>query len=334
MTTTPAILAEGLHKAYGKTHALNGLDLEIAKGRVLGVLGPNGAGKTTAVRILTTLLKPDSGRAEIAGLDVVKHATAVRAQIGLTGQSAAVDETLTGSENLTMFGQLAHLSSRVARQRARTLLEQLDLTEAASRLVKTYSGGMRRRLDLAASLILSPPILFLDEPTTGLDPRGRLAVWEVIGSLVTEGHTVLLTTQYLEEVDQFAHQIVVIDQGRVIVRGTADELKAQIGGERLELTMAPGSDLQTALQVVRPYSSGEIQVESSTHHLAAPVTQGARQLAAIIRDLDTAGILLDDLALRRPTLDDVFLTLTGHVSCETPPSQEALKSGARERKAG
>ena len=333
MTTTPAILAEGLHKSYGKTSALNGLELEAAQGSVLGVLGPNGAGKTTAVRILTTLLKPDSGRAEIAGLDVVKHAAAVRAQIGLTGQYAAVDETLTGYENLIMFGQLAHLSGRVAKQRARTLLEHLDLAEAASRLVKTYSGGMRRRLDLAASLIISPPILFLDEPTTGLDPRGRLAMWEVIRNLVAEGNTVLLTTQYLEEVDQLAHQIVVIDQGRVIARGTADELKARIGGERLELTVAPGGDLQTALQVVRPYSSGEIQVERDTHHLAVPVTQGTRQLAAIIRDLDTAGILLDDLVLRRPTLDDVFLTLTGHAVSDAPRPQEVLKSAALERKA-
>ena len=334
MTTTPAILAEGLHKSYGKTHALNGLDLEAAPGSVLGVLGPNGAGKTTAVRILTTLLKPDSGRAEIAGLDVVKHAAAVRSRIGLAGQYAAVDETLTGYENLKMFGQLSHLSGAVAKRRANKLLERFDLIDAASRLVKTYSGGMRRRLDLAASLILAPPILFLDEPTTGLDPRGRLAMWEVIRSLVAEGKTVLLTTQYLEEADQLADQIVVIDQGHVIARGTADELKAQIGGERLELTIAPGGDLQAALDTLRSFSSGEILVDSENLHLAVPVTHGAQQLVAIVRNLDATQIPLADLALRRPTLDDVFLSLTGHVPTETPqpeaaPVAQPLKRSSR-----
>lgn len=333
MRSKPAILAEGLHKTYGKTQALNGLHLEAAQGSVLGVLGPNGAGKTTTVRILTTLLKPDRGRAEIAGLDVVKHAAAVRAHIGLTGQYAAVDEMLTGYENLTMFGRLAHLSGKVARQRARVLIDQLDLAEAASRLVKTYSGGMRRRLDLAASLIVAPPILFLDEPTTGLDPRGRLAIWEVIRNLVAEGNTVFLTTQYLEEVDQLANQIVVIDQGRVIARGTANELKAQIGGERLELKLAPDSDVPTALQTLRPYSSGEIQVDDFSRQLAVPITQGTRQLPAIIRDLDSAGLLLDELALRRPTLDDVFLTVTGHSTSETPAPQKVLATAPRERNA-
>jgi ABC-2 type transport system ATP-binding protein len=324
MAKTPAILAEGLHKSYGKTHALDGLDLLAEQGTVLGVLGPNGAGKTTAVRILTTLTKPDRGRAEVAGLDVVKHARTVRERIGLSGQYAAVDELLTGYENLKMFGQLYRLPGAVARRRADALLERFDLAQAASRVVKTYSGGMRRRLDLAASLIISPSILFLDEPTTGLDPRGRLAMWEVIRDLAAQGTTVLLTTQYLEEADHLAQQIVVIDQGRVIARGTADELKTQIGGERLELTIAPHSDLGAALQAISLYSSGEIQLDREHHHLAVPVTNGAQRLAAIVRDLDAAQIALDDLALRRPTLDDVFFSLTGRAVSEAEPPEEAL----------
>jgi ABC-2 type transport system ATP-binding protein len=324
MANTPAILTEGLYKAYGKIHALDGLDLMAEEGSVLGVLGPNGAGKTTAVRILTTLTKPDRGRAEVAGLDVVKHARTVRERIGLSGQYAAVDELLTGYENLKMFGQLSRLPGAVARRRARDLLACFDLEEAAGRLVKTYSGGMRRRLDLAASLIISPPILFLDEPTTGLDPRGRLSMWEVIRDLTAQGTTALLTTQYLEEADHLAHQIVVIDHGRVIAQGTADELKTQIGGERLELTFALSSDLNATLQVVRPYSSGEIQIDRERRHLAVPVTNGAQRLAAIVRDLDGAQIALDDLALRRPTLDDVFFSLTGRAVSEAEPPEEAL----------
>src|SRR2546421_12655582 len=248
MSNTPAILAEGLHKHYGKPRALPGLDVFAEEGPVLGLLGPNGAGKTTAVRILTTLLRPDAGHAEVAGLDVVKHADALRARIGLAGQYAAVDENLTGYENLEMFGRLYHLSGTVARRRASELLERFDLVDAAKRLAKTYSGGMRRRLDLAASLIVTPPVLFLDEPTTGLDPRGRLAMWEVISTLVADGTTVLLTTQYLEEADQLAHQIAVIDHGRVIAKGTADELKAQVGGERIEFTVVHGGDLDAAVQ--------------------------------------------------------------------------------------
>src|SRR6266568_3847948 len=303
MSNKPAILAEGLHKYYGKTHALAGLDLVAEEGSVLGVLGPNGAGKTTAVRILTTLLKPDGGRAEVAGLDVVKHADTLRARIGLTGQYAALDENLTGYENLKMFGQLYHLSGAVAKRRAHELLARFDLVDAARRTVKTYSGGMRRRLD----------------------PRGRLAMWEVISGLVADGTTVLLTTQYLEEADQLAHQIAVVDRGRVIAKGTADELKTQVGGERLELTVAPGGNLNAALQAVLPYSSGEIQLNSEHRHLAVPVTHGAQQLAAVVRDLDAAHIPLDDLALRRPTLDDVFLTLTGHAAIEAePPVEEIL----------
>ena len=314
MTNRPAILAEGLQKHYGKTHALKGLDLVAEEGTVLGVLGPNGAGKTTAVRILTTLLRPDAGRAEVAGLDVVKNADLLRTRIGLAGQYAAVDENLTGYENLVMFGRLYHLSGSVARRRANELLERFDLVDAARRTVKTYSGGMRRRLDLAGSLIMMPPVLFLDEPTTGLDPRGRLAMWDVISNLVSDGTTVLLTTQYLEEADQLADQIAVIDHGRVIAGGTADELKAQVGGERLEITVTRGSRLDDAIQTMRPYSSSEIQVNPDQLQLVVPVTQGTQLLAAIVRDLDAAHIAVDDLALRRPTLDDVFLTLTGRAA--------------------
>ena len=331
MAQRPAILVEGLHKHYGETHALDGLDLVAEEGSILGVLGPNGAGKTTAVRILTTLLKPDSGRVEVAGLDVVKNAAAIRTRIGLAGQYAAVDETLTGYENLKMFGQLYHLSGAVAKQRANELLERFDLAQAAGRPVKTYSGGMRRRLDLAACLIVSPPIIFLDEPTTGLDPRGRLVVWEVIRGLVAEGTTVFLTTQYLEEADQLAHQIAVIDHGRVIAQGTADELKTQIGGERVELTIAPTGDLQIALHVVRPHSSDEIQIDSEHRHLVVPVIHGAQHLAAIVRDLDAAGISLNDLALRRPTLDDVFLSLTGQATTATDQREEILVTTSQER---
>jgi ABC-2 type transport system ATP-binding protein len=328
MSSRPAILAEGLQKQYGKTHALAGLDLIAEQGSVLGVLGPNGAGKTTAVRILTTLLHPDAGRAEVAGLDVVKHADMLRARIGLTGQYAAVDEYLTGYENLVMFGQLYHLSGAVARKRAKELLKRFDLVEAAKRTVKTYSGGMRRRLDLAASLIMMPPVLFLDEPTTGLDPRGRLAMWEVISTLVADGTTVLLTTQYLEEADQLANQIAVVDHGRVIAKGTADELKAQVGGERLELIVAPGGNLDAAIQTVRPYSLGEIQVDAEHRHLIVPVINGTQLLAAVVRDLDAAEIPLYDLALRRPTLDDVFLTLTGHMATSAELPTDTLETMA------
>ena len=332
MSRRPAILAEGLQKHYGKTHALDGLDLVAEEGTVLGVLGPNGAGKTTAVRILTTLLQPDAGHAEVAGLDVVKDANALRSRIGLAGQYAAVDEYLTGYENLKMFGQLYHLSGAVAKRRANELLERFDLVDAAGRTVKTYSGGMRRRLDLAASLIVTPPVIFLDEPTTGLDPRGRLAMWDVIGGLVSEGTTVLLTTQYLEEADQLANSIMVVDHGRVIAKGTADELKTQVGGERLEITVARGSDLNAARQAVSAYSAGEIQVDTATRRLVVPVARGSQLLASVVRDLDAARIALDDLALRRPTLDDVFLTLTGRAATtgdlpvETQDSRQMARS--------
>src|ERR687894_1752296 len=252
----PAILAEGLEKSYGKTRALAGLNLEVEEGTVLGLLGPNGAGKTTAVRILTTLLKPDAGRAEVVGFDVVKQAGDLRSRIGLTGQYAAVDEYLTGRENLEMVGRLYHLPKREARRRADELLERFDLVDAASRLVKTYSGGMRRRRDLAASLVFSPPVLFLDEPTTGLDPRSRLRMWDIIGELVAGGTTLLLTTQYLDEADRLADRIAVVDSGAVIAEGTADELKARVGGERLELTVTEGGDLNVAARVLAPYAIG------------------------------------------------------------------------------
>lgn len=332
MTNRPAILAEGLQKYYGKTRALAGLDLVAEEGSILAVLGPNGAGKTTAVRILTTLLRPDAGHAEVIGLDVVKQANALRARIGLAGQYAAVDENLTGYENLEMFGRLYHLAGSVARRRANDLLERFDLAEAARRTVKTYSGGMRRRLDLAASLILTPPVLFLDEPTTGLDIRGRLAMWEIIGALVADGTTVLLTTQYLEEADQLADQIAVVDLGRVIANGTSDELKTQVGGERIELTVARGGNLDAAVQALRHYSLGDIQVNADDRQIVVPVTQGAQQLAAVVRDLDAAQIPVDNLALRRPTLDDVFLALTGRpatsgdLSLDTPTPRPLARS--------
>jgi ABC-2 type transport system ATP-binding protein len=328
MATTRAILAEGLQKRFGTTQALAGLDLVVEQGTVLGVLGPNGAGKTTTVRILTTLLHPDAGHAEVAGLDVVKDANKLRARIGLSGQYAAVDENLTGFENLYMFGQLYHLPGSVARRRAHELLERFSLTDAASRTIKTYSGGMRRRLDLAASLIMKPPVLFLDEPTTGLDPRGRLSMWDMISQLVHDGTTVLLTTQYLEEADQLAQQIAVIDRGKVIAKGTSDELKAQIGGERIEITLAQINNLELALQTLLPYTSGKPLIDTEHRHLVIPVTQGARLLPSVVRDLDTAQILVDDLALRRPTLDDVFLTLTGHAVASEEP-EEPVKNNSR-----
>src|ERR687893_932166 len=259
----PAILAEGLKKSYGETRALAGLELEVEEGTVLGLLGPNGAGKTTAVRILTTLLKPDAGHAEVAGLDVVRQADELRSRIGLTGQYAAVDEYLTGWENLEMVGRLYHLSRRYSRKRADELLERFDLTEAGARMVKTYSGGMRRRLDLAASLVYSPQVLFLDEPTTGLDPRSRLAMWGIIAELVSGGTTLLLTTQYLDEADRLADRIAVVDSGTVIAEGTADELKARVGGERLEVTVTQGADLGAAMRVLERYAKGETGGEGS-----------------------------------------------------------------------
>jgi ABC-2 type transport system ATP-binding protein len=309
-----AVLAEGLEKRFGATKALQGLSLSVDHGTVLGVLGPNGAGKTTAVRILTTLLQPDAGYAEVAGFDVAKHPNEVRSRIGLTGQYSAVADNLTGRENLEMFGRLYHLPKEQARKRADELLERFDLVDAANRVLKTYSGGMRRRLDLAASLIISPPVLFLDEPTTGLDPRSRLAMWSIMEELVADGTSVLLTTQYLDEADQLADRIVVIDGGTVIASGTSDDLKTQVGGERLEVTVTRGENLDLAIEKLQPYSSGEMQIDKDRRTVVLPVADGSRILPAAVRDLDAAGVHLDDLALRRPTLDDVFLTLTGHAA--------------------
>jgi ABC-2 type transport system ATP-binding protein len=310
-----AILAEGLTKQYrsrtGIVRALDGLDLAVEEGTVLGLLGPNGAGKTTTVRILATLLRPDAGRATVAGLDVVRQAQQVRSVIGLSGQYAAVDENLTGRENLQMFGRLYQLPGAVARRRADELLEQFALVEAADRVVKTYSGGMRRRLDLAGALTGQPRVLFLDEPTTGLDPRSRLGLWQVIRDRVRAGTTLLLTTQYLEEADELASTIAVVDRGRVIARGTADELKAQVGGERIEVVVRHRADLGRAGVVVARGSRGEPLVDSHARRLAVPAG-GPHHLVRVVRDLDEAGIEIDDVGFRRPTLDDVFLALTGH----------------------
>jgi ABC-2 type transport system ATP-binding protein len=313
-----AVLAEGLEKRYGQTRALRGVDLAVARGTVCGLLGPNGAGKTTMVRILTTLLQPDAGRARVAGFDVVRDAERVRYRIGLAGQQAAVDELLTGRANLEMVGRLYHLSGRVARRRADELLERFALTDAADRIAKTYSGGMRRRLDLAASLVAAPPILFLDEPTTGLDPRSRLGMWEVIGGLVAQGTTVLLTTQYLEEADRLADHIAVIDQGQVIAAGTPSELKATVGGEQVDVVIRDAARLSEAAEAVRRAAGAAPHVEPDARRLTVPVTGGAAALVDVVRELDLVGLTVDDLALRRPTLDEVFLRLTGHTADEMP----------------
>ena len=308
----PAVIAaDALVKTYGKTRALDGFSLAIPQGIAIGLLGPNGAGKTSAVRVLTTLLKPDSGHASVMGLDVVRDAGRVRQLIGLSGQYAAVDENLTGYENLDMFGRLYHLGRRSARARASELLAQFDLTDVGSRPVKTYSGGMRRRLDLAASLVRRPPVLFLDEPTTGLDPRSRLVLWEVIADLVRGGTTVLLTTQYLEEADRLADEIIVIDHGKVIASGTSDTLKAQVGGERMEIIMQKSADIGEAVALLSPISDGDPAVDLDGLRITVPIRGGVRRLADAIRELDGAGIEVSDIALRRPTLDDVFLALTG-----------------------
>jgi ABC-2 type transport system ATP-binding protein len=311
-----AIVAEGLVKIYrsrkSEVRAVDGLDLTVAEGTVLGLLGPNGAGKTTTVRILSTLLRPDSGHATVAGFDVVRQAQQVRQVIGLSGQYAAVDENLTGRENLWLFGRLYQLPSAEARRRAGDLLEQFDLGDAADRVVKTYSGGMRRRLDLASALTGRPRLLFLDEPTTGLDPRGRLGMWEVIRGLVREGTTLLLTTQYLEEADELAHTIAVVDHGKIIARGTADELKAHVGGERIEVVVHNRDDIPRAVLVLG--AGGDHTIDDHIRKITVPARGGAVRLVQVVRELDEAGIVIDDIALRRPTLDDVFLTLTGHAA--------------------
>ncbi|MFD5774498.1 ATP-binding cassette domain-containing protein [Streptomyces fungicidicus] len=314
-----AIYAEGLVKTFGNVKALDGVDLEVPEGTVLGLLGPNGAGKTTTVRCLTTLLRPDSGRAVVAGLDVLKQPDAVRRSIGLSGQFAAVDEYLTGRENLQMVGQLYQMRAKAAKVRADELLEQFHLTDAADRTAKTYSGGMRRRLDLAAALVVSPPVMFMDEPTTGLDPRNRQQLWEVIKQLVSGGTTLLLTTQYLEEADHLAHDIAVVDRGRVIAQGTSDQLKARTGGERVEVVVHEREHIASASALLDRYSlrgagTGDTTIEDHMRKITTPVSGGAKLLAEIIRDLDADGIEIDDIGLRRPTLDDVFLSLTGHVA--------------------
>ena len=308
------ILVEGLRKSFGSVTALDGIDLAVPPGTVLGVLGPNGAGKTTAVRILTTLLPPDSGRVEVAGYDVVRDSRALRAAIGLAGQNVAVDEHLSGQENLILVGRLRQLGRNEARRQADDLLGRFDLTGAACRTARTYSGGMRRRLDLAASLVGHPPVLFLDEPTTGLDPRSRLELWEVIEGLVADGTTLLLTTQYLEEADRLATSIVVVDAGRVVAQGTPDELKTLVGNERLELSLVSPADLDRARSVLSDLGTGEVHVDVASRVLTVPAPQGFNTLKEVLRRLDDTGVEPEDLALRRPALDDVFLSLTGHVA--------------------
>ena len=322
-----AVVAEGLVKEFGSVKALNGIDLTVERGQVVGLLGPNGAGKTTAVRILSTLLVPTAGRAVVAGFDVVKQPEQVRKAIGLTGQAAAVNEYLTGRENLMMFGALYHLPKKYVKERTGQLLESFELTDAANRPAKTYSGGMRRRLDLASSLIAQPSILFLDEPTTGLDPRSRLGMWDVINELVANGTTVLLTTQYLEEADQLAQQIVVIDHGLVIAKGSAEQLKDQIGGDRIEISIVDPSRVGDAVAAIRAVANGEPLVEELK--ISAPVSGGSTVLVEAVRALDAQGVEVSDLVLRRPTLDDVFLALTGHVAEEEQPAEQPKRGRSR-----
>ncbi|WP_030323942.1 daunorubicin resistance protein DrrA family ABC transporter ATP-binding protein [Streptomyces sp. NRRL B-3229] len=307
---TDAIVTEGLRKRYGDKAALDGLDLRVARGSVHGVLGPNGAGKTTLVRVLSTLLRPDGGRAEVAGRDVEREAYEVRLRIGLLGQHAALDEELDGRQNLEMFGRLHHLGARPARVRAEELLERFGLDGTARKPVRAYSGGMRRRLDLAASLIRDPEVLFLDEPTTGLDPRGRAEVWEAVRTLAGSGTAVLLTTQYLEEADQLADRICLVDGGRVVADGTADELKARTGGDRIDVVLRDAGQLGAAVALL-PLDAATVSVDTDRRRLSAPVTDRMAALSGVVRALEAAGIEAEDVVLRRPTLDEVFLHLTG-----------------------
>mgnify|MGYP000120016325 FL=1 len=310
------IEAHNLVKTYqaGKNTvvALDDLSLSVPKGTVQALLGPNGAGKTTTVKVLTTLIRPDSGSAHIDGVDVLEHPERIRRMIGVSGQYAAVDENLTGFENLEMVGRLYHLSPAESKKRARELIEMFDLVEAADRVVKGFSGGMRRRIDLAGALVVNPPVLFLDEPTTGLDPRSRLALWDVIKKLVAEGTTVLLTTQYLEEADQLAHNIAVIDEGKVIAQGSGDELKLLVGGQRVEITVHDLDQVEQATKVLARHVNGEITAGADERTLIGPVENAAKTLQAVLKDLAGSGVELNDAGMRRPTLDDVFLQLTGH----------------------
>jgi ABC-2 type transport system ATP-binding protein len=325
----PAILVEGLKKSFGDVHALRGVDFAVPAGTVLGMLGPNGAGKTTAVRILTTLLRPDGGTAHVEGLDVVKDSDAVRQRIGLAGQSAAIQEELTGRENLEIMARLHHLNRRVARARAADLLTRFDLEEAADRPSKTYSGGMQRRLDLAASLVAEPSVLFLDEPTTGLDPRARLGMWAIIRELVSTGTTLLLTTQYLEEADELADEIVVIDRGQVIAAGTAEQLKDRIGGDVLEFSVPDRDRIKDAVGAVSALSDTDPHVDEVSGRVAVGVgSRGSDALVEAVRRLDAASVTTDGLAVRRPSLDDVFLALTGHAAEE----QDDEPAGGRRKR--
>jgi len=337
MGETPAIETERLTKSFGATQALSGLDLSVPQGGILGLLGPNGAGKTTAVRVLATLLRPDSGHARVLGADVVRDAAEVRHLIGLTGQYAALDEYLTGRANLVMIGRLSRLSRPQARRRADELLDRFDLTQAAGRAVKTYSGGMRRRLDLAASLIGHPDVLFLDEPTTGLDPNSRAVMWEIIRELAAEGTTLLLTTQYLDEADHLASQVAVIDAGRVVAEGSPDQLKAKVGEDRIAVQLAPGSDLATAVAVVRAQTTGPVDADPAELLVTAQMPARDGITTDVVRALDAAGIRVSDVTLRRSSLDDVFMILTGHRAAPepapdpTPAGRDAGREAATEQ---
>ncbi|PZE66959.1 ATP-binding cassette domain-containing protein [Curtobacterium sp. MCBD17_021] len=332
------IEASGLTKTYrsksGPVHALTGLDLSVPEGTVTALLGPNGAGKTTTVKVLTTLVEPDAGSARVAGVDVVADPQGTRRAIGVSGQYAAVDENLTGFENLEMIGRLYHLGRRAARDRARELIDVFGLSEAGDRPVKGFSGGMRRRIDLAGALVMNPRVLFLDEPTTGLDPRSRLALWGIIEDLVTDGATVLLTTQYLEEADQLADDIAVIDDGRVIAEGTADELKAQVGGHRVVVTLVDAADGDAASTVLARYGTGDVETSGDGRTRAIAVDAGPAALQRVLADLGAAGVGLHDAGMRRPTLDDVFLRLTGHVATEDEDDTTTVAGGGRASRPG
>jgi ABC-2 type transport system ATP-binding protein len=335
----PAIVAEGLSKRFGQVRALEGVGFEQPAGTVLGMLGPNGAGKTTTVRILATLLSPDGGWARVAGLDVVERAAAVRRRIGLSGQYAAVDPYLTGRENLQMIGRLYGLARRAARHRAGELLERFGLAQAAGRQARTYSGGMRRRLDVAASLVAQPPVLFLDEPTTGLDPHGRIALWQLLGELTEHGTSLLLTTQYMDEAERLADSILVIDRGRVIANGTPDELKTRVGGDRLELQATPGADPRPLAQALAGLGTGPPVVDSRAGRVVLPVTDGPQVLGELASRLATSDLRVADLALRRPSLEDVFLALTGQPGAGATPAapsgtQPAAETGSPEPAVG